>query len=139
MIVGYLGKNEKFLNLAKKVVKSAHDYEGDDVEKFLESGNHDSTGFLDAPKELLNRMNITIIGKALKPESCWLSFGNNDDKVHIAAVPFLRNSDFPPANIEAGVSIKERNFTGVPQGSVLIFCFCSILMIFQVSTNQVRW
>jgi elongation factor Ts len=54
----FVGKNEKFLNLAKKVVKSAHDYEGDDVEKFLESGNHDST-----PINELIAEHISIIGE----------------------------------------------------------------------------
>ena len=54
----FVGKNEKFLNLAKKVVKSAHDYEGNDVEKFLESGNHDST-----PINELIAEHISIIGE----------------------------------------------------------------------------
>ena len=39
----FVGKNEKFLNLAQKVIKSVHAYEGIDVEKFLESGKHEST------------------------------------------------------------------------------------------------
>ncbi len=54
----FVGKNEKFLNLAKKVVKSAHDYEGVEVEKFLESGNHDST-----PINELIAEHISIIGE----------------------------------------------------------------------------
>ena len=54
----FVGKNEKFLNLAQKVVKSAHAYEGVDVEKFLESGRHEST-----PINELIAEHISIIGE----------------------------------------------------------------------------
>ena len=35
----FVGKNDKFLNLADKVVKSAHQFEGDDTNQFLEYFN----------------------------------------------------------------------------------------------------
>ena len=54
----FVGKNEKFLNLAQKVVESAHAYEGADVEKFLESGRHEST-----PINELIAEHISIIGE----------------------------------------------------------------------------
>lgn len=81
----------------------------------ITSGNHDSTSFLDAPKELLNHLNITIIGRALDPKDSWISIQKDSDIVHIAAVPFLRNSDFPSISLSSGLSIKERNLEGLKQ------------------------
>jgi len=57
-------------------------------------GNHDAPGTLNAPKELLSALSIRVVGKAteeISEEVFELSV--NDDKVIIAAVPYLRDQD----------------------------------------------
>ena len=54
----FVGKNEKFLDLADKVVKSAHQFEGNDTNQFLASGKHEST-----PINELIAEHISIIGE----------------------------------------------------------------------------
>ena len=54
----FVGKNDKFLSIADKVVKSAHKFEGNDLHKFLESGKHDAT-----PISELIAEHISVIGE----------------------------------------------------------------------------
>lgn len=54
----FVGKNDKFLGLADKVVKSAHQFEGNDTNQFLASGEHESTTI----KQLIAE-HISIIGE----------------------------------------------------------------------------
>jgi len=54
----FVGKNDKFLSLANKVVKSAHQFEGNDINQFLASGKHELT-----PINELIAEHISIIGE----------------------------------------------------------------------------
>ncbi|SHI32632.1 Exodeoxyribonuclease I subunit D [Mesonia phycicola] len=62
----------------------------------ITGGNHDSPSMLDAPKEILNELNVTVIGGMPKNiEECLIPlFNKNGEKeVIVAAIPFLRDSD----------------------------------------------
>ncbi len=54
----FVGKNEKFLNLADTIVKNTHNFKGDSLSQFLESGIHNSTPIKDIIAE-----HISIIGE----------------------------------------------------------------------------
>ena len=54
----FVSKNEKFLALANSVVKSTHNFEGDSLSRFLESGIHNKTPIKDVLAE-----HISIIGE----------------------------------------------------------------------------
>ena len=54
----FVGKNEKFLSLAHKIVRSAHDFEGSNVQDFLKFGMYEST-----PVAELIANHIAIIGE----------------------------------------------------------------------------
>ena len=77
----FVGKNEKFLNLAQKIVKSAHAYEGVDVEKFLASGKQNST-----PINELIAEHISIIGENISLKKI-NKIGVNKGKL----VPYMHN------------------------------------------------
>jgi exonuclease SbcD len=60
----------------------------------ITGGNHDSAGILNAPKELLEALSIKVVGKAtenMKDEVFEIDI--NNEKVIIAAVPYLRDGD----------------------------------------------
>lgn len=60
----------------------------------ITGGNHDSAGILNAPKELLEALSIKVVGKATensKDEVFEIEI--NNEKVIIAAVPYLRDGD----------------------------------------------
>ena len=60
----------------------------------ITGGNHDAPGTINAPRELLNALSIHVIGKAtdnIKDEVFELSI--NNEKIIIAAVPYLRDQD----------------------------------------------
>jgi exonuclease SbcD len=60
----------------------------------ITGGNHDSSGILNAPKELLEALSIKVVGKAtenMKDEVFEIDI--NNEKVIIAAVPYLRDGD----------------------------------------------
>lgn len=60
----------------------------------ITGGNHDSPGTLNAPKSLLNILNIYVVGKAtetLEDELFLLKV--NEESVWVAAVPYLRDQD----------------------------------------------
>lgn len=57
-------------------------------------GNHDSPGTLNAPKEILNALNIKVVGKATDNiEDEVFTLQVNDESIVVAAVPYLRDQD----------------------------------------------
>ncbi|MCK6611713.1 MAG: exonuclease SbcCD subunit D C-terminal domain-containing protein [Bacteroidia bacterium] len=69
----------------------------------ITSGNHDSPALLDASKELLNLLNIQVIGNAPEnPEECLVHVYDGSDNLQlvVAAVPFLRDQDIRFAQTE---------------------------------------
>lgn len=72
----------------------------------ITGGNHDSAGTLNAPKHLLDALSIKIVGKAtenIKDEVFEIEI--NNEKIIIAAVPYLRDGDIRKA--VAGESFDE--------------------------------
>ncbi|MDR1783249.1 MAG: exonuclease SbcCD subunit D C-terminal domain-containing protein [Dysgonamonadaceae bacterium] len=62
----------------------------------ITGGNHDSPSFLNAPKEILSALNITIMGSATENIEDEVIVINNDSREPVAivcAVPFLRERD----------------------------------------------
>jgi exonuclease SbcD len=59
------------------------------------AGNHDSVGGLEAPKTLLEYFNVHVAGKIdmAAPEKQLLHFHNGNDRLVVAAVPYLRERD----------------------------------------------
>ena len=59
-------------------------------------GNHDSPSFLNAPKSLLEALNVSVIGKAtdnINDEIIVVRDNNNKPGIIVCAVPFLRERD----------------------------------------------
>ncbi|MBO4647023.1 MAG: exonuclease SbcCD subunit D C-terminal domain-containing protein [Lentisphaeria bacterium] len=74
------------------------------------AGNHDSAGFLEAPRDLLLRMNIHTIGKAdpERPELEVIALGSPEQPAaYVCAVPYLRERDIRKM-IPEGESISEK-------------------------------
>ncbi|WP_107040240.1 exonuclease subunit SbcD [Brumimicrobium mesophilum] len=72
----------------------------------ITGGNHDSPGTLNAPKELLNALNIKVVGKAAENiEDEVFEIAVNEEKVIVGAVPYLRDGDIRKA--VAGESFEE--------------------------------
>ena len=72
-------------------------------------GNHDSPAMLDAPKEILRELDITIIGGLPeKLEESIIPIFNAEQQVElvIAAIPFLRDADLRSAN--EGITYEDR-------------------------------
>ncbi len=72
-------------------------------------GNHDSPSFLNAPKEVLNFLNIHVIGAALKDpakEVLVLKDHNDTEELVVLAVPYLRDRDI--RSVELGESVKDK-------------------------------
>ncbi len=72
-------------------------------------GNHDSATSLDAPKDLLKALNISVVGAAresLAEEVITVSDRNGELELVVCAVPFLRERDL--RRVEAGESIAEK-------------------------------
>jgi len=62
----------------------------------ITGGNHDSPSMLDAPKEILNELKVTVIGgMPSKIEECLIPLQNKkgENELIVAAIPFLRDSD----------------------------------------------
>ncbi|MCG1036757.1 exonuclease subunit SbcD [Polaribacter sargassicola] len=60
----------------------------------ITGGNHDSPGTLNAPKQILNALNIYVVGKATENiEDEVFTIDNSNEKVIIGAVPYLRDGD----------------------------------------------
>jgi exonuclease SbcD len=78
-----------------------------DCKIILTGGNHDSASVLNAPKEILEFLNIDVIGGA--PEDIndlFIKYTKKDEEVVIAAVPFLRDKDI--RNAVAGESYSDK-------------------------------
>lgn len=63
-------------------------------------GNHDSPGMLDAPRELLEYLNIHVVGAAaedLNQDCLQLKSPTGQLEAVIAAIPFLRDRDLSPS------------------------------------------
>ncbi len=77
----FVARNEKFINLADKIVRKAHEFQGGDVEKFLESNEHGAS-----PIQNIIAENISIIGENIILKKI--------DKLNInkgKIVPYLHN------------------------------------------------
>lgn len=67
-----------------------------DIQIVITGGNHDGIGVINAPKELLTTLNISVIGGAkenLKDELIEIKDDQGATALVIAAVPFLRDRD----------------------------------------------
>jgi exonuclease SbcD len=72
----------------------------------ITGGNHDSPDMINAPKEILNALNIKVIGKATENiVDEVFEINVNDEKIIIGAVPYLRDQDIRRA--VAGESFDE--------------------------------
>lgn len=73
----------------------------------LTGGNHDSSAVINAPKELLHRLNVSVIGGAPEDISeLFIHIKKGNEELVVAAVPFLRDKDIRKAN--AGESFAEK-------------------------------
>jgi exonuclease SbcD len=73
------------------------------------AGNHDSPSFLNAPKELLEFLNIHVVGYVSdqpEDELIVLSGKNNQPGLIVCAIPYLRDRDIRTA--EAGESVEDK-------------------------------
>lgn len=60
----------------------------------LTGGNHDSAAVLNAPKELLEAFDISVFGGAIENSSeMFVEFDKGDEKIVVAAIPFLKDRD----------------------------------------------
>lgn len=73
-------------------------------------GNHDSSSFLDAPKQLLRALKVHVVGSAtqtIEEEVILLKDKNEKPEAIICAVPYLRDRDIRKA--ELGETIEDKN------------------------------
>lgn len=64
----------------------------------ITGGNHDGASVLNAPKDLLSFLNMTVVGKVSEdPSKEVIQLEIDGEKVVIAAVPFLRDQDIRKA------------------------------------------
>lgn len=74
------------------------------------AGNHDSPSFLNAPRELLRFLNIHVVGcasESLNDEVIVIKGPNDDPRLIVCAVPYLRDRDIRTA--EAGESVEDKD------------------------------
>jgi len=93
-----------------------------DIKLIIIGGNHDSPSMLNAPRELLQEMNIHILGgMPQEAENALIPLTNKQGeiKVVIAAVPYLRSSDLP--GLELAENYQER-VERVREGIAYHFC-----------------
>jgi exonuclease SbcD len=65
-----------------------------DCKVVLTGGNHDSAQVLNAPKELLEILDVKIVGGApVEISELFIEVEKNDERLVIAAVPYLRDKD----------------------------------------------
>jgi DNA repair protein SbcD/Mre11 len=73
----------------------------------ITGGNHDSAAVLNAPKDILQLLDITIVGGATERiEDSFITLTKNDETVIIAAIPFLKEKDIRQAS--AGESYADK-------------------------------
>jgi len=73
-------------------------------------GNHDSPTLLNAPRELLNFLNIHIIGRApdtIEDELIVLQNAQNQPELMVLAVPYLRDKDIRSSEAKESVEDKQ--------------------------------
>jgi len=73
------------------------------------AGNHDSPSFLNAPRELLKFLNVHVVGCApASPddEIVVIKGSDNDPRLIVCAIPYLRDRDIRTA--EAGESVEDK-------------------------------
>lgn len=73
------------------------------------AGNHDSTSFLNAPRELLKFLNVHVVGCASDPPADELIVINGPDqepRLIVCAIPYLRDREIRTA--EAGESVEDK-------------------------------
>jgi len=66
------------------------------IQIIITGGNHDAVGLLNAPKEILKSLNISVVGGAkdnIEEEIITISNSKGETQLIIAAVPFLRDKD----------------------------------------------
>lgn len=74
------------------------------------AGNHDSPSFLDAPKELLRALNVTVVGAAsenFEDEVFAVNGKDENAEAIVCAVPYLRDKEIRTA--EPGENIDDKN------------------------------
>jgi exonuclease SbcD len=60
----------------------------------LTGGNHDSPAVLNAPRELLNALDVVVVGGAPKElDNLFVPINKNNQQLIVAAVPYLRDKD----------------------------------------------
>ncbi len=65
-----------------------------DCKVIITGGNHDAAAVLNAPRELLNAFDITVIGGATEDISeMFIEIEKNGERLVVAAVPFLKDRD----------------------------------------------
>jgi exonuclease SbcD len=65
-----------------------------DCKIIITGGNHDSAAVLNAPKELLESFNVTVIGGVTENLSeLFITVEKNEERLVVAAVPFLKDRD----------------------------------------------
>lgn len=70
----------------------------------ITAGNHDSPLHLAAPKELLKRLRICVVGRTANAEDCVFKFPSLDNpRVAVAAVPYLSANELARISFETEV------------------------------------
>lgn len=63
------------------------------IKVIITGGNHDSVSALNAPAELLKAFDISVIGGADETKNHFIHIEKNNEKIVVAAIPFLRDRD----------------------------------------------
>jgi exonuclease SbcD len=77
-------------------------------------GNHDSPSFLDAPKELLNSLDVHVVGavpEKIQEELLTLRGPDGVPELLVCAVPYLRDRDVRVFEADEALTDKERRLT----------------------------
>ncbi|MDR1925995.1 MAG: exonuclease SbcCD subunit D C-terminal domain-containing protein [Planctomycetaceae bacterium] len=80
------------------------------------AGNHDSPQLLDAPAQLLSRINVTVHGIPTNAEDELITIKNNlgEPTILIGAVPFLRDADIRQFELDESINDREsRTLDGI--------------------------
>lgn len=85
----------------------------------ITSGNHDSTSFIDVPSQVLECLNVHVIGQARfntrsgdpKDEVIVLKDASGADELIVAAVPFLAEGDVRLSEGGEDIGAREKNVT----------------------------
>ncbi|WFF39427.1 exonuclease SbcCD subunit D C-terminal domain-containing protein [Moraxella nasibovis] len=82
----------------------------------ITAGNHDSPTFLDAPKSILNALDIKVIGTASSDidDELLLLYHHDEPEVIVLAVPYLRDKDVRDSTSFDDIKNKEQDtFMGI--------------------------